>query len=132
MYMSKLRTVMFIDGRNFKYNLRSFGFKSTLGDKKEAREYLLDEKHFKWREFFLGIINKFNIATECEHRLIRTYWYNAGKIRPFSVNEDAIENIIKKYGPEYPEIDRNKIIALAKAWWDKESENFATAKNEIY
>ena len=53
--MEPLRTVMFIDGRNFKYNLGAFQFATATGN--YAHPYRLSERNFLWREFFLGILD---------------------------------------------------------------------------
>ena len=62
-----LKTVIFIDGQNFKKNLQEFCFTS---DKPGVRypQYVLDEKHFEWNDFFRAVIEKFNEET---HLLIR-------------------------------------------------------------
>lgn len=137
--MERLRTVMFIDGRNFKYNLDAFRFVSKRKQGKadesggdQDRYYALNEKHFNWQPFFEGIMNKYDKATGWEHRLVRVYWYNAAKIRPFSVNEALIQSIIDKYQGRFPELDYNKVIELAKSWYDNERHYFDNTKEEVY
>ncbi|MBA7705866.1 hypothetical protein ES703_114707 [subsurface metagenome] len=131
--MEPLRTVMFIDGRNFKYNLGAFQFQSRGREGlAEIRPYRLDEKHFLWRDFFLGVIDKFTKATEYEYRLVRVYWYNADTIRPFSTNEYQIRSILDKYKEECPDLDHDKVIKLADEWYKKERSNFERAKEDVY
>ena len=63
--MESLKTVMFIDGQNFSYNLNAFRFYP----KKDSNQYFaLQEKHFNWEPFFKGIVSKFNRAFDLKHR----------------------------------------------------------------
>lgn len=131
--MEPLRTVMFIDGRNFKYNLQAFQFYPLEESKEnEGHYYSLDEKHFLWQGFFSGIIQKFNKSTTYEHRLIRVYWYNAGTMRPFVAKEGLVQAILAKYCAKFPDLDENKVIFLAKEWYDRERQYFDVAKEKIY
>lgn len=131
--MSVLRTVIFIDGRNFRYNLRAFGFQPIVDDKSPKREpYRLDEKHFHWKTFFEGVITKFDEATKQQHRLIRAYWYTAETIRPFEISEWRIQEILDKYRKSYKELDRDLIIKLAKEWWEREHNYFENTKQKIF
>jgi uncharacterized LabA/DUF88 family protein len=130
--MEPLRTVMFIDGRNFKYNLRAFRFESEPRDPQQERYYALDEKHFVWREFFLGIIKKYDDVTKFSHRLVRVYWYNAETMRPFEIRENLIQEIMDKYCERFRDLTRDNIIFLAKNWYDREREYFYKAKEQIY
>lgn len=131
--MEPLRTVMFIDGRNFKYNLGAFRFKSeAVKNMGEEPPYRLDEKHFLWREFFQGVLEKFEEATKYGHRLVRVYWYNAETIRPFEESNKKIGSILDSYKDRFPDLDRTKLIELAKAWYERERNNFERAKEVIY
>lgn len=131
--MEPLRTVMLIDGRNFKYNLGAFRFQSTEeGVDNEDRYYRLDEKHFRWHDFFLGIIQKFNIATKYDHRLVRVYWYNAESMRPFEIKERLIQSILDEYLEKFTDLDREKVTSLARDWYERERKNFERAKEQIY
>lgn len=131
--MEPLRTVMFIDGRNFKYNIGAFQFQSSEeSDENKNRSYRLDEKHFLWQDFFLGIIQKFNTATKHEHRLVRVYWYNAETMRPFEIREGLIQSILDDYRGKFTDLDREKIISLARDWYERERKNFERAKEQIY
>lgn len=131
--MEPLRTVMFVDGRNFKYNLGAFQFQSedtkNLG---QERPYRLDEKHFLWRDFFLGVIDKFKKATEYEYRLVRVYWYNAETIRPFETNKNQIRSILDDNRGKFTDFDRAKVVELASGWYTKERSNFERAKEVVY
>jgi len=127
--MEPLRTVMFIDGRNFKYNLGAFQFRSNAG---EERAYRLDEKHFLWRDFFLGVIDKFKKATKHEYRLVRVYWYSAETMRPFKANENQIRSILEENKEKFSDLNHDKVIELAEGWYKKERSNFERAKEEVY
>ena len=131
--MEPLRTVLFIDGRNFKYNLRAFQFQSLEEvEKGEGRYYSLDEKHFLWQEFFLGILEKFNKTTNFAYRLVRVYWYNAESMRPFEISERWVQSVLRDYSEKFPDLDRDKLIFLAKQWYEREREYFYRAKEQIY
>ena len=80
-----LRTVIFVDGQNFRHNLRDFHFRSDPPHPSNP-EYRLDEKHFRWQEFFQDALGKFDEVTGWEHQLIRVYWYYAENITPWSPN----------------------------------------------
>ena len=133
-----MRTILFIDGRNFKYNLGAFRFKfPDKGQKSEDCDdgedyYRLDEKHFLWQEFFNGIIEKFAKATGFNYRLIRVYWYNAGTIRPFEKNLILAKSIVDMKRDEFSDLNTDKVIELAKDWYDKQRSYFYKAKEEIY
>ena len=128
--MNSLRTVIFIDGQNFKYNLGAFRF-SGQGSLASSRPYILDEKHFFWRKFFLGIVEKFNQSTGWDHRLVRVYWYNAERIRPFEVNEPAIAKLLIDYS-HLPGLARDTLIKLAKDWYDDERRYFEQTRDKVF
>ena len=128
--MSVLRTVVFIDGRNFKYNLGAFQFHG-IGDPDPNRAYRLDEKHFRWREFFLGVVNKFDNASGWVHRLVRVYWYNAAAMRPFEVSPRAVQTIREHYNSEFPELTEESVIRLAKDWYLEERRSFEQTKETV-
>lgn len=131
--MEPLRTVMFIDGRNFKYNLRAFKFRAAEDTKQSVdRFYRLDEKHFRWQEFFLGIVDKFTNTTKCEHRLVRVYWYSAATMRPFEINDRLVQAAIEKYRDQFEGFDADKVKFLAKEWYDRERKYFEDTKERVY
>lgn len=130
--MEPLKTVLFVDGRNFKYNLRVFRFDFPAKKDERVSYYALDEKHFLWNKFFPGVINAFNLALGIEHRLIRVYWYNADKIRPFIKNPDLARVIVDNYKEKFPDLTIEKVLDLAKCWYDLEYKHFQLAKDQIY
>lgn len=133
--MEPLRTVLFIDGRNFKYNLRAFRFQPSQENSGEY--YSLDEKHFLWQNFFLRIIEKFDDATSYEHRLVRVYWYNADTMRPFEVKPRLVQSILCEYKDKlhcdgFPDLNERDIVFLAREWHNREREYFNRAKEQVY
>ena len=68
-----LKTVVFVDGQNFRHNLRDFHFRSDPPHPNNP-EYRLDEKHFRWQDFFQDALAKFDDVTGWEHQLVRVYW----------------------------------------------------------
>ncbi|MEA3420090.1 MAG: NYN domain-containing protein [Acidobacteriota bacterium] len=128
--MNPLRTVIFIDGQNFKYNLGAFRFQGQ-GGQIESRPYRLDEKHFLWREFFKGIIDKYNQSTGWEHRLVRVYWYNAERMRPFEINEPAITKVLRDY-PHLQGLTRDTLVDLAKKWYEEQRRYFDQTRDRVF
>ena len=129
--MEPLRTVIFVDGRNFKYNLQAFRFQGE-GDSNPDRYYSLDEKHFDWREFFLGVVNKFTESTGTPHRLVRAYWYNAETIRPYEVTDRLVDSVLQRFGTVYPSLTPGMIRFLAKTWYDQERRYFEQTKETVF
>jgi hypothetical protein len=82
-----LRTAVFVDGANFRGNLRDFSFTSTSTP--HERRYRLEERHFDWESFFSGVIEKFDEASGWEHRLIRVHWYYAESISPWIASQQS-------------------------------------------
>ena len=126
-----LRTVIFIDGQNFKKNLQEFSFRSQKPGVRFPN-FILDEKHFKWKEFFQAVIHKFNKETHLSHTLVRAYWYNAETITPFQKNPRWIQDILKQYGEKYPELTTEMVESLAQKWWDREWDLFSKARSTVF
>lgn len=126
--MSALRTVIFVDGQNFKKNLQAFSFQSNPRD----RGYRLDEKHFDWRNFFKSVLSKFNVATGNDHRLIRAYWYNAESITPFRENPKLVYRIYNDVKSKFPNITEPAISELARRWWEGERDYFNKTRDDIF
>ncbi len=129
--MEPLKTVVFVDGRNFKYNLQAFRFHAE-GDPNSGSDYRLDEKHFQWREFFLGVVKKFAESTETPHRLVRVYWYNAETIRPYQVTDRLVDNVLQNFKTDYPSLTADVIKCLARNWYDQERSYFYQAKETVF
>lgn len=125
--MTKLRTVVFVDGRNFKYNLQAFKFRASG----YQRPFRLDEKHFQWREFFLGLMKRFDSATGHAHQLVRVYWYNADKIRPFEVKRRLVQKIKTDFQETFPDLGDDEIIKLAQNWYDAERHHFDQTRERV-
>lgn len=126
-----LKTVIFIDGQNFKKNLQEFSFTSQKPGVRRPT-YVLDEKHFEWNRFFLSVVKQFNEATHLRHTLARAYWYNAETITPFQVNSRWVQRILDEYRGDFPELDAATVESLARKWWERERDNFATARSTVF
>ena len=126
-----LKTVIFIDGQNFKKNLQEFSFTSQKPGVRYPT-YVMDEKHFEWDKFFLSVIEKFNEETYLQHTLLRAYWYNAETITPFQENPRWVQSILDKYRGDFPELNAADVVALAKQWWERERDNFSTARSTVF
>ena len=124
MYMA-LRTAIFVDGANFRGNLRNFQFSAP--DDPEGRTYRLEERHFNWKEFFGGVIAKFDAATGLEHQLVRVHWYFAQSISPWLSNENEIQRLAQRITVEYtgiPNLSAELIVSKARAWYERERAYF--------
>ena len=127
-----LRTVIFVDGQNFKRNLQEFSYRSNNLNARYP-EYRLDEKHFDWTEFFLGVVEKFNQATHLDHILIRAYWYTAETITPFPQARDQwIQDIIAANSDDFPELTPEYIQNLARVWWERERDFFQITRSQVF
>jgi len=115
-----LRTVVFVDGQNFKKNLQQYKFETDP----QLRPYRLEERHFLWNEFFQGLAGWFEQRTGIGHRLLRVYWYNAETITPFSIYRSEVNRILQQYAPQFPELSASVIVGLAKKWHGIERERF--------
>src|SRR3990170_5015895 len=102
--MNPLRTVIFIDGRNFKHSLGAFQFRG-VNDPIADRLYKLDEKHFLWREVFLGIIRK--------------------------TNERLIEKVLNAYRSDIPDLTRDRIMELGEAWYREQRKHFEQTREVV-
>lgn len=132
--MEPLKTVIFVDGNNFKNNLRAFNFYSA--DRTSAyhqRRFFLDEKHFDWRKFFVdGLLAKYRQTTGYDFRLIRVYWYNAASIRPYEPNEALINKAFDRCHASLPWITKELVLRLAKEWHTNEKGYFEIARERVY
>ena len=119
--METIRTVIFIDGENFRNNLRDFVFQSTPPHPTNP-DYRLEEQHFLWKKFFQDLIIEFNVQTGWEHRLIRVYWYYSDTISPWKENSTLAQKIVTKNPGKH--ITVTQVNKLAKDWYDQERRYF--------
>ena len=126
-----LRTVIFIDGQNFRKNLLEFSFES-LEPNVRYRSYRLDEKHFLWHKLFNAVIDKFNETTHLEHTLVRAYWYTAETITPFQQNPRWIQRILDRHGKDFPELNSELIESKARSWWERERDFFSNTRSTVF
>lgn len=127
--MDSLKTVVFIDGQNFKKDLQKFRFKATGLD---LPEYRLDEKHFFWEEFFRHATELFSSQTRVPHRLVRVYWYNTQATTPFHRHERAVREIVEQYKGEFPELSPSQVESMCQRWHQHQRELLARAKEEVF
>ena len=126
-----LRTVIFIDGQNFRKNLLEFAFRSSKPNVRYP-EFRLDEKHFLWQQLFNAVIERFNESTHLQHTLVRAYWYTAETITPFQSHPRLIERIVETYGTEIPELTPYMVEAKARSWWERERDYFSNTRSTIF
>lgn len=126
-----LRTVIFIDGENFRNNLRNFAFQSNPPHPTKPI-YALEEKHFLWSKFFSGIIDEFDKLTKWHHQLVRVYWYFSATISPWEENSQAAQRIVQQYNSKIPGLSINQVNKLAKDWYDKERKYFDKLREKVF
>lgn len=122
--VTPLRTAIFVDGANFRANLRNFSFSSPSPS---DRGYRLEERHFDWKRFYDDVIQKFNEATGWKHRLIRVHWYYAQTISPWAYSGNYASAQAEKILSRYPQIcglTHEKVIDKAREWYRRERERF--------
>lgn len=126
--MAPLRTVVFVDGQNFRKNLQTFSFQ-TPGSQ---RPFKLDEKHFRWREFFADMVAWFTDATGVPHRLLRAYWYNAEALTPFQASPRALAEACEECRQYVPSITQSEVLELAKDWHAKQHAWFYGSRRQMF
>ena len=128
-----LRTAIFVDGANFRANLRDFSFASVPPSGR--REYRLEERHFDWKKFFAGVLAKFNQATGWEHQLIRVHWYYAESISPWISSETLRLRLAQRVVSQHPELTGltpQEVIALAHRWYTQERDYFERLREDVF
>ena len=113
-----LRTATFVDGANFRGNLRDFSFVSEPPHP-DRPGYRLEEHHFDWKSFYDGMLQKFNEVTGWEHQLLRVHWYHAASISPWIPLERDRPRLAQRIVDQHQHIDGltvEKVIALANSW----------------
>jgi len=127
-HMAPLRTVVFVDGQNFRKNLQAFSFQAPGS----PQRYKLDEKHFRWREFFADVVAWFAKETSYEHRLVRAYWYNAYDMTPFQRYPEAVRRAHAECSRHAPEITQDQVIDLAQQWHAKQHAWFYGSRRQMF
>ena len=127
--MDILKTVIFIDGQNFKKDLQKFRFKAAGHN---LPEYRLDEKHFLWENFFRQAVDVLSDQTRIPHRLLRVYWYNTQATTPLHRYDRAVRDIIDEYREVYPDLTPALVESLAQRWHQHQRELLSRAKEEVF
>ena len=128
-----IRTAIFVDGANFRANLRDFSFKPQKAP--ENMRYRLEERHFDWESFFRGVLEKFEKTTGWEHRLIRVHWYNAASISPWAFSKQQEFQLARRVVNQYPDIEGltpKKVIDLAHKWYTGERNYFERLREQVF
>ena len=126
-----LRTVIFVNGQNFRHNLRDFKFQS-YPPHPHHNEYRLDEKHFKWESFFKDSLKKFDDVIGEKHDLVRVYWYYANNITSWSANNFRANQIVDHYADQFPELTTEMVIGKARDWYEQESRRFRQLRESVF
>ena len=129
-----LRTAIFVDGANFRGNLRDFSFVSEPPHPDKPR-YRLEEHHFDWKSFYDGVLREFDQATGWEHQLLRVHWYHAASISPWIPTERDRVRLAQRIVDQHPEIEGltvEKVIALAHSWYTRERNYFERLREDIF
>lgn len=127
MYNVVNRTVVFVDGQNFKKNLRTFAFGANLP------QYRLDEKHFDWQRFFTNLIAKFDHGNVV-HTLLRVYWYNADDVTSWREGAKELQSALQECKRIVPctRLTEDELKELAHDWWQREREAVRRAREDIF
>ena len=128
--MAELKTIIAVDGENFRNALRQFNFRSNPPHPNN-QEYRLEEHHFLWRDFFRGVIDRFNERTGWDHRLVRVYWYYARQIVPWQERANLAQRVVQRYQQEIPQLTTEIVISKAKEWYDRESSYFNKQRDDV-
>lgn len=126
-----LRTAIFVDGANFRGNLRDFSFTSAPG----GQRYRLEERHFDWKRFYEGVLTKFDEITGWQHQLLRVHWYHAESISPWPASDQDRRYFAQRVVESYPEIrglTAEKVIDLARNWYRTERNYFERLREEVF
>lgn len=128
-----LKTAIFVDGANFRANLRDFSF--TSANPMDERTYQLEERHFDWGKFYGGVLAKFDQATRWEHQLIRVHWYSAASISPWPSSEqqqlDWAQRVVNRH-PEIKGLTPKTVIELAQKWYRGERSYFERLREHVF
>lgn len=133
--MAELKTVIFVDGQNFRRNLQEFAFPPIPENAPESAassSLKLDESHFSWELFFPDILTKCSEQTKDKYRLIRTYWYNAETVSAWYVDEKQVDRIVSKNQSRFPDLTKAMVIQLAEKWYQKNRKKFYDIKDNVY
>lgn len=126
-----LRTVIFVDGANFRSQLRAFEFQSDPPHP-SGRAFRLEEQHFDWASFFGEVIRKIVGHTGLEHRLIRVYWYYPSQISPWERWwAGALAAKVVASHPEVPDLREDEVTDAAREWYDRERDYFVKVRNDV-
>lgn len=127
-----LKTAVFVDGANFRANLRNFSFKSS--PPKGNSSYQLEERHFNWKNFYRGVLKKFDDATGWNHQLIRVHWYNSASISPWvsPADEQRFAQRVVNQHPEISGLTPQKAIDLAREWYGRERSYFERLREAVF
>ncbi|MDA8028181.1 MAG: NYN domain-containing protein [Nitrospiraceae bacterium] len=123
------KTVIFIDGQNFKKDLQKYRFKAAGHN---LPEYRLDEKHFHWEEFFRQAILSISEQTRIPHRLLRVYWYNTQATTPLHRYDRAVRDIVDQYHDQFPDLLPSVVESLAQRWHQHQRDLLSRAKEEVF
>ena len=128
-----LKTAIFVDGANFRANLRNFSFRSI--DSMDDRVYQLEERHFDWKRFYKGVLEKFEDTTGWRHQLIRVHWYSAASISPWPLSEqqqlDWAQRVVNRH-PEINGLTPKIVIDLAQKWYRRERSYFERLREQVF
>jgi uncharacterized LabA/DUF88 family protein len=125
--MASLKTVIFIDGENFRNNLRHFAFVSDPA----KGEYRLEEQHFLWKKFFQCVLEEFDKITHWQHQLIRVYWYYSASISPWIENPKLAQKIVDEYKGKIA-LTVPQVTQLAKNWHEQERNYFQKLRERTF
>ena len=125
-----LKTVVFIDGENLYYNLKSFEFRQEY-----EKPFHLLPQYVNWTKFFDALLLKINEGSNIRHVLQRIYWYVIDKVSPYREPKPwklrrAVEKCKELGGIDT--LTEEEVKCLGKKWYDDLKEAIARKREEYH
>ncbi|MBD3286586.1 NYN domain-containing protein, partial [candidate division WOR-3 bacterium] len=125
-----LKTVVFIDGENLHYNLRSFEFREE-----HSKPFHLLPQYINWEKFFKALLDKINDGSNIKHFLHRIYWYVIERISAYrEPGSDKLTRAVRKCQElsKTKIVDSEKVQELAKEWHSTLSEKIRHRRDALH
>lgn len=131
-----LKTVIFIDGENLYYNLRSFEFQCEGYDK----PFHLEPQHVDWKKFFDVLVDKLNEGNQKRHFLHRIYWYVVESVSPWrepspwKLNQaiEKCKELGKVTSLSEEKSEGEEVRNLARQWYNVMDEAIRRKRQELH
>lgn len=129
-----LKTVVFIDGENLYYNLKSFEFRQEY-----EKPFHLLPQYVNWTKFFDALLHKLNEGSDFKHVLQRIYWYVVDRVSPYREPSPeklkrAVQECKKKGKLTSLDVadEEEEVKHLAKKWHDDLAETIRQRRDALH